>query len=365
MTKVCTRNADQQDGLCRMDTAFAAMDSSRKMRLDRAIAAGYGSMTDDPSDTGFDEAAYLANYPDVRAAVEAGIYESGCRHYELHGRAEGRSPVGAGTRHYKLLRGLNLQGMIGMEIGALTAPIVRKSDGPVIYVDHADTETLKRKYASAGIDLDQMVSVDVVWGKNTLQDCIGATQKLDYVVNSHVVEHVPDLVSWLAEIHTVLKPDGVLRMAIPDRRYTFDYLRRESSLADVLDAYIRRTRVPLPHAILDHFLYHCEVDSVAAWEGALSRHQLHPTHTAQFALEIAERILHTGDYQDTHCWVFTPVSFAQLCAELANLKLLHFACDELHPTEHLSIEFIVSMRPAADPADCVASWQNASAQMTP
>ena len=251
-----------------------------------------------------------------------------------------------------------------MEIGALTAPIVRKSDGPVIYVDHADTDTLKGKYAGAGIDLDQIVPVDVVWGEKTLRDCVGVDQKLDYVVNAHVIEHVPDLVTWLAEIHSVLKPDGVLRMVIPDRRYTFDYLRRELSLADVLDAYIRRARVPLPHAILDHFINHCEVDAVAAWEGTLTPEKLRPTHTAQFALEVAERCLHTGEYKDTHCWVFTPDSFVQLCARLAELELLSFACDELHPTERFQIEFIVSMRPARSPADCIASWRHQSARLS-
>lgn len=40
---------------------------------------------------GFDEAWYLANNGDAKAAVDAGVFVSGRQHYEAHGRAEGRS----------------------------------------------------------------------------------------------------------------------------------------------------------------------------------------------------------------------------------------------------------------------------------
>lgn len=39
-----------------------------------------------------DEAWYLATYPDVKAAVEAGVMASGAVHYAAHGRGEGRFP---------------------------------------------------------------------------------------------------------------------------------------------------------------------------------------------------------------------------------------------------------------------------------
>ncbi len=52
----------------------------------------------------------------------------------------------------------------------------------------------------------------------------------DLLVASHVIEHVPDLITWLREIASVLKPTGQARLAIPDRRYTFDLLRVETQL---------------------------------------------------------------------------------------------------------------------------------------
>lgn len=48
------------------------------------------------NDQGFDEAAYLAQYPDVRLAVERGAFASGREHFEARGREE----IASGARLY-------------------------------------------------------------------------------------------------------------------------------------------------------------------------------------------------------------------------------------------------------------------------
>ena len=183
-----------------------------------------------------------------------------------------------------------------------------RDGGEILYVDHTDTEGLRAKYTPEQLAGARLVDVDKVWGAQTLQECLGPERKVDYVVNSHVVEHVPDLVTWLREIHAILRPDGCLRMAIPDRRFTFDYLRRESTLAEALDAYIRRARAPLPRAILDHFLHEAEIDPAAAWDGRLRAADVQPKRAPHVALEHAIAAHRSGDYVDAHCWVFTPLS---------------------------------------------------------
>lgn len=307
----------------------------------------------------FDEDAYLAANVDVREAVAAGSFESGWQHFESHGRAEGRSTTPR-SRLDKLLIGLDFRRLRGLEIGPLMTPLVTKAEGDILYVDHADTETLREKYRHHPNvdDLSRIVAVDHVWGAQTLSECLGGTQ-VDYVLNSHVVEHVPDLVTWLGEIHAVLRPGGSLRMAIPDRRYTFDILRTESTLADALDAYVRRARIPLPRAILDHYLHVTSMSAIDAWNGRLDPARLTPTHLAAEALDIAERSFATGHYQDTHCWVFTPVSFARLCADLARLDRLDFMCDRIHPTERYEHEFIVALTSATDRPAIIESWDAA------
>lgn len=45
-----------------------------------------------PAMNEFDEAYYLAQNPDVSAAVKAGVFQSGIEHYQKHGKCEGRLP---------------------------------------------------------------------------------------------------------------------------------------------------------------------------------------------------------------------------------------------------------------------------------
>ena len=187
----------------------------------------------------FNEEEYLAANPDVADAVRAGACPSGATHYALYGRNENRpltlSPktnpdAPDASRRDRILARLDLKNLNGLEIGALAAPLVLPSDGNIFFVDHCDTKTLREKYASdSSVTVEKIVEVNAVWGALSLQDCIGAVRKVDYVLASHVIEHVPDLVTWLAEIRSILRPDGTLRLAVPDRRFTFDYLRPESS----------------------------------------------------------------------------------------------------------------------------------------
>jgi SAM-dependent methyltransferase len=320
----------------------------------------------------FDEKEYLAANHDVALAVEAGTFASGLEHYTRFGYKESRLlnarvrrpplqlpfPANAKPdRRDKILSGLDLSALDGLEIGALASPLVRSDEGNVFYVDYASREALRERLRNDPmIDTDNLVNVDGVWGEQTLEECIGVDKKVDYVVASHVVEHVPDLITWLSEICSVLKKNGTLRLAVPDRRYTFDYLRPESRIYDVLDAYIRRARSPLPRTIME---YHCltrEVDGAAAWRGELDVENLRAYHSIRSGLELALEAYREGAYHDVHCWVFTPQSFVQLCFEMAELGLLGLSCAHFSKTERNEIEFFVHMTPSESQNEIVASW---------
>ncbi|MES2951520.1 MAG: methyltransferase domain-containing protein [Pseudomonadota bacterium] len=272
------------------------------------------------------------------------------------------------SRKEKLLDGLDLARAVGAEIGPLHNPLVSKLSGHVIYIDRADTESLRQHYANDPAVNTKDICVDAVWGVHTLAESIeiyfsksgGAPQALDYVVASHVIEHVPDLVSWLQEIRSILKSDGEVRLAVPDRRFTFDYLRRPSNLSDVMTAYASKARIPTTHCLLDFCLNVIPVDSVAAWQGTLDTTSLKRGHTLEGALSIARDALENGTYHDVHCWVFTPTSFAALFAELSRLGLIDFACGDFYDTQVNDIEFIVNMRVCDNAFERTNSWHHMS-----
>ena len=185
-----------------------------------------------------------------------------------------------------------------MEIGALDKPIVPPDTPGVFYVDHADTDSLRAKYGDdPHVDKDRLVRVGGVWGTQTLLQACGHAAPFDLIVASHVVEHVPDLITWLEELRSVLTPDGRVRLAVPDRRYTFDHLRRETEVADVLDAWIQRARRPLTRCVLDHALHVAPVDAWQAWQPDFDATTLVTMSTPEQAIAQARQA-----WVDGQCW---------------------------------------------------------------
>jgi SAM-dependent methyltransferase len=259
-------------------------------------------------------------------------------------------------RRTKLLNGIDVSKSTGVEIGALCRPFVTRQDGRVYYVDHTDTATLREKYrCDPDVDINALVDVDVVWGEKPLAQAI--PEQVDYVVASHVVEHVPDLVSWLRELTSILRPSGEIRLIVPDRRFTFDYLRRETRLSDVVYAWMRRARVPLPYIVLDYVMSVVKLDPAAAWRGEVDPNALEHHHNFQQALDCATQATE-GIYHDVHCWVFTPKSFASLMINFARNGLPVFECTQFFDTAPMTIEFFVGMKPSMDCEGAIRSWQD-------
>ncbi len=269
-------------------------------------------------------------------------------------------------RSERILAGLDVARLTGIEIGALDKPLVPPGGGAVLYVDHADTLTLRQKYAGvSGVNLDALVDVDAVWGDSTLREVLQARSTahpdtpahVDYVVASHVVEHVPDLVGWLGEIHDVLKPTGQLRLAVPDRRFTFDCLREDARLSDVLAAHLAGARRPTPQAILDSQLNAAPAAETAKlWDGNMGAGLPVPQFDWDYTVRIARDAI-AGAYHDAHCWAVTPYSLADIFVALAEHGLLRLACAKFEDTAPGDCEFHLRMVPCDEPSIVAESWR--------
>jgi SAM-dependent methyltransferase len=263
-------------------------------------------------------------------------------------------------RRDKLLRGLDLRRLVGVEIGALCRPFVRRQDGDVIYVDYTDSAALREKYkGSPTVNADEIVEVDAIWGANTLRDAVHG-RYVDYVIASHVIEHVPDLITWLNEIASVLRPTGELRLIVPDKRFLFDIFRRETSFADVLLSYINKARVPQPHSMLDFALGVVHARRPEIWRDEIPA-MPERYYDWQGAVGLARDIIANGTYHDIHCWVFTPKSFAELFRDMTDTGLIDFACEGFLDTQDEDLEFYVSMRRSSDRQYIRSSWERMAA----
>jgi len=118
----------------------------------------------------------------------------------------------------------------GVEIGALDKPMWTPPNSRVGYVDRLPTDELRKHY-----NLPLARAVDHVCDAQTLETLPDTSQ--DFVIANHVFEHMQSPLLALANWLRVLRPMGVLFMAIPDKRFTFDRARPSTTLAHVLGEY--------------------------------------------------------------------------------------------------------------------------------
>ena len=236
----------------------------------------------------------------------------------------------------------------GLEIGALHAPILKRPEYDVLYVDYATTDELRANQFDPAIDPGAIVEVDIVWGDKPLVEATGRT--VDYIAASHVIEHVPDLIGWLQELRAVLKPGGLLGLAVPDKRFTFDALRKESTLAEAVEAHVSGYRRPSLRQVFDVASLGVAVDSAKVWRGEFAPAAARAEVLGRIgsATTLIRKLHREPRYQDAHCWVFTPASFLDLIEELAVLELFPFRVQAFHPTALGGSEFYVRL--AALPA---------------
>lgn len=124
----------------------------------------------------------------------------------------------------------------GIEIGALGFPLRVPPGVAVRYVDHLPREELiafnRRSFELARIDAQAIPPVDVVDDGATLATFADAT--LDFVIANHVLEHIEDPVEALENWLRVLRDGGILFLALPDARRTYDAPRERTSVEHVL-----------------------------------------------------------------------------------------------------------------------------------
>jgi SAM-dependent methyltransferase len=118
----------------------------------------------------------------------------------------------------------------GIEIGALHEPLRVPAGVTVTYVDKWTVAELREHYPDlAGVPIVEPDVFDDGTRLETIADC-----SQDFVVANHFLEHCEDPIGTLETLLRVTRPGGVLYLAVPDKRRTFDRRRPPTSLAHLL-----------------------------------------------------------------------------------------------------------------------------------
>lgn len=140
------------------------------------------------------------------------------------------SMINASRLDRKLLATSFLRGQ-GIEVGALHNPLAVPEDVRVRYVDRLTKQGLYEHYPE--LREYNLVEVDIVDNGETLEKLPSASQ--NFIIANHFFEHCQDPIATLTSFSRVLTEGGVVYMAIPDKRFTFDKDRDRTSLEHLIE----------------------------------------------------------------------------------------------------------------------------------
>jgi GT2 family glycosyltransferase len=121
----------------------------------------------------------------------------------------------------------------GIEIGPLHSPLRLPPGASVRYVDRMPVTLLRRHYP----ELDELPLAEIDAGDDGERLATFADESLDFVIANHLLEHTEDPISAIACWLRVLRPGGVIYMAVPDKRLTFDIDREPTPVEHMIRDY--------------------------------------------------------------------------------------------------------------------------------
>lgn len=251
------------------------------------------------------------------------------------------------SRRERIFKHLDRNGF-GLEIGASHSPLAPKREGfKTDTLDHLDREGLIRKYDGHGVDTELIEEVDYVWNGEAFSELTGYSDHYDWIIASHVIEHAPDLIGFLINCESVLKKDGVLSLAIPDKRYCFDHFRPISGLARVIECHDRCDTIHNEGLVAEYYLNVVSKGDQIGWEKGSSG-AFRFVHSKEEMEKKRVKVREEGAFLDLHSWCFVPHSFRLIAQDLYDLGYIKLRELAFYPTE--GCEFFVALSRCAEGA---------------
>jgi SAM-dependent methyltransferase len=230
---------------------------------------------------------------------------------------------------------------LGLEIGPGCAPIAPKKQGFHVHVlDHCDKKALIEKYRPHGTNIENIEEVDFVWDGRPYAELIGRRHAYDWIIGSHVLEHTTDLVGFLNDCDSLLKENGVLSLAVPDKRYSFDWFRPLTGIGRAIDAARNPQKIHSAGTVAEYFLTVVSRGGLIAWDTG-EKGEFEFVHSLEEAKQAIRDVSERGSYLDVHEWCFTPTSFRLMMRDLFELGFIQLKELAFHSTQ--GSEFYVTL----------------------
>lgn len=186
----------------------------------------------------------------------------------------------------------------GIEIGALHEPYPPLPHGRVTYVDKFDYDELRR--TNPDVPATAIVAPTILADAHDLDPI--EDRSVDFIIASHVFEHLHNPIRALQSWHRVLVHNGVVLLIVPDARYTFDRGRPLTTFDHLLWDF---TNDPSPLKTLRdiHHIAECNLN-------------MHDDLDVPGALDLAQTI--ARETYNTHFHVWTHETLVDHLAKVGN-----------------------------------------------
>lgn len=260
-------------------------------------------------------------------------------HYLNYGVKEGRFYNKILDRR-SFLESIDKKGKI-LEIGPLDNPQLDHQTANYYSIDVFDKKTLIENYKNdPNVKKDKIIEPSFVIVNN---DFSSIKEKFNCIFSSHNIEHIACIVTFLNNLERLLTREGSINFIIPDKRYCFDYFKKETTIYDVLQMYHEKHVRPRLSDVLRMRIQSTHNDSDAHWN---TEHHGQDNTEADLPLHY-EAILkeyNSSAYIDAHVSHFTPESFLTIINVLKELNLINLKVHKLYHTLRGALEFYVVLK---------------------
>lgn len=230
-----------------------------------------------------------------------------------------------------------------LEIGPFCHPVL-ENNSETYFSDYFDTEELKQEAIIQKQSSLDVPFIDFPTKGTSLKHAVG-DNRFSIVVSSHNIEHYPCLITHFQEVSSIMADGGYYFLIVPDKRFTADYYQDTTILPEVLAAYAEQRKAPSIENALKGIEFVTHAYPQRHW---LNDHGNNPYLKAdKTILNSLERITHSvqrNEYNDLHCWRFTPQSFSEILGYLNEIGLINLKLIRLYPTLFGSNEFFAVLK---------------------
>lgn len=235
-----------------------------------------------------------------------------------------------------------------LELGPLNRPLLNRGEyRNYFFADIRSTEEIKKLYTGNDylkrtgikIDLSSIIDIDYVI-KGSYKQTFKNVKKFDYVIVSHVLEHIPDILNFFIDIQNVLNKDGQIIILYPDKRFSFDYFRTDSKFSDIYDVW-QNNKSKVGSQVLDFYSNVIpENDPIKFWNKKYKVKMSSGKNIKKNLKAYKDTI--KGSFEgDAHYWPFSDYGFIKFIRDCKMYDIFPFSLVKFVPTQFNSQEFVV------------------------